>query len=248
MFNLWSLRMRASKIEDNLEKHISGAEGIYSITEVERMLKKFLQRAIQHPKGMPDRVVLTVEKIKEPIQTIKALPVKTIFCKSPQEAREVVKKYLTELGISRKALLTAWEVIENYKLRGATLIDALSGHRLEPDKKRGIRVSRLQMEKKRRLQVLRKIKYLSTDPQRVVEALTLASKVASYPEIIAEICISDNPDYTTGYIASKLSGYVRITNIKDKEQNIGGRAFFVKPTLDIEKLIKFLEKTPVIII
>lgn len=247
MFNLWSLRMRASKIENNLEKHVSGAEGIYSITEVEKAIKKFLQRAIQHPKGIPDKVVFTLEKIKEPIQTAKALSVKTIFCRSSQEAREVVKKYLTELGISEKAFFTAWEVIENYKLRGATIIDALNGHRLEPDKERGIRVSRIQMDKKKRWQILRKVRNLSTEPERVIEALTLASKVASFPEIIAEICVSDNPDYTTGYIASKLLGYLRITNIKDKGEDIGGRAFFVKTPLDIEKLIKFLERTPVII-
>lgn len=245
---MWSLRMRASKIENNREKHISGAEGIYRITEVERMLKKFLQRAIQHPKGMPDRVVLTVEKIREPIQTVKALPVKTIFCESPEEAHKVVKKYLTELGISEKALSVAWKVIKNYKLRGATLIDAFRGHRLEPDKDRGIRVSRIQMDKKRRWQILRKIRNLSTEPERVIEALTLASKVASCPEIIAEICVSDNPDYTTGYIASKLSGYLRITNIKNKGEDIGGRAFFIKTPLDIKKVIEFLERTPVIVI
>uniref|UniRef100_A0A7C4AJJ8 6-carboxyhexanoate--CoA ligase n=1 Tax=Thermodesulfovibrio aggregans TaxID=86166 RepID=A0A7C4AJJ8_9BACT len=245
---MWSLRMRASKIENNKEKHISGAEGIYSLTEAEKVLKNFLKRALEHPKGSPDKIVLTVERIKEPIQKINTLPLKTVLCKSPDEAHEVVKKYLGELGISEKALLSAWKVIKNYKMRGAALIDSLSGHRLEPDKERGVRVSRIQMDKKRRIQIFKKIGKLSTEPQRVIEALTVASKVASCPEIIAELCVSDNPDYTTGYIASKLLGYLRITNIKNEGQDIGGRAFFVKTPSDIEKLIKFLEKTPVIVI
>lgn len=241
--DMWSVRMRASK----MESHISGAEGIYEFNKIERFIKKFFKRAIKHPNGMPDKVVLTVEKIKEPVQEIKVLDVKTVFCKSPEESKEVINEYLIKLGISEKAISSAWDVIENHRLRGATLIDSFTGGRLEPDKKRGIRASRLQMDKKTRVKILRKIKNLTTQPERVIEALTVASKVASRKEVIAEICVSDNQDYTTGYIASKEFGYLRITNIKNEGENIGGRAFFVKTPLNIEKLIKFLEKTPVIV-
>ena len=54
---------------------------------------------------------------------------------------------------------------------------------------------------------------------RVKEALMLASKAASWPDVIAEVCISDDPDYTTGYIASKELGYLRIPNIKRERGN-----------------------------
>lgn len=245
--NMWSLRMRAAKIDNDTEIHISGAEGIYEFKEIERFIKKFFKRAIEHSAGIPDKIVLTVERIKEPIQEIKVLDVKTIFCKSPEEAKNLINEHLTKLGVSEKAISSAWNVIENYKLRGATLIDSVTGQRLEADKKRGVRASRLQMDKKTRIKILRKVKNLTTQPERVIEALTIASKVASTEEVIAEICISDNPDYTTGYIASKKLGYLRITNIKNEGENKGGRAFFVKTPLDIEKLIKFLEKTPVIV-
>lgn len=245
---MWSLRMRASKIEDNEEIHISGAEGIYNFDEIEKFLKKFFKRAIEHPKGIPDKIVFTVEKIKEQIQSVKALKVKTIFCESPDKAEETINEHLTKLGVSGKAIKEAWNVIKGQRMRGATLIDCLTAERLEPDKKRGVRVSRIQMDRKKRIQILRKIKNFATEPQRVIEAITVASKVASCPEVIAEICVSDNPDYTTGYIASKDFGYLRITNIKKEGEIIGGRAFFVKTPFDIEKLIKFLERTPVIVL
>lgn len=244
---MWSLRMRASLLEKNREIHISGAEGIYKFEELERVLKKYLKRALEHPNGTPDKVVLTVEKIKEEIQSIRALPIETVFCDTPEQAQKFIDSRLAELGISEKAIALAWSIIRGQKMRGAALIDCLTAERLEPDKDRGIRVSRIQMDNKRKIQILKKIKKLTSEPQRVIEAVTVASKVASLPEIIAEICVSDNPDYTTGYIASKKFGYLRITNIKKEGTPIGGRAFFVKTPIDIERLIKFLEKTPVIV-
>jgi|YNPNPStandDraft_1061719.scaffolds.fasta_scaffold04283_3 6-carboxyhexanoate--CoA ligase len=245
---MWSVRMRASKIENEIEKHISGAEGIYNLAETQKALKQFFKRAIEHPNGLPDRIILTIEQIKEPINKIKSLPIKTLFFKSSEEALKTVKDKLIQLGISEKAILSALDVIKNNKMRGATLIDSITGNRLEPNKQRGVRVSRIQMDKKTKFKILRKIKNLSSDPQRVIEAVTIASKVSSANGIIAEICISDNPDYTTGYLSSKNLGYLRITNIKKEGETFGGRAFFIKTPVDLEKIINFLERTPVIVI
>ena len=74
------------------------------------------------------------------------------------------------------------------------------------------------------------------------EALVLASKAASWPDVIAEACISDDPDYTTGYIASKEFGYLRIPNIKREKKMHGGRVFFIREAADIAGLIVYLEK------
>lgn len=245
---MWSVRMRASINKDGLEEHISGAEGIFNIDEIESYIKKFYKRAMEHPKGIPDKIVVTIEKLKEPIQTVRALNVKTIFCEDPEEAYQFLKENIIKLGISEEALNTAWNTIRYNKMRGATVIDAKSGVPLEPDKERGVRVSRIQMDKRRKSQVLKKIKNLTSQPHRVIEALSIASKVASLNEVIAEICVSDNPDYTTGYLSSKDLGYLRIMNIKKEGEKIGGRAFFVKTPLNIEKLIYYLEKTPVIVL
>jgi 6-carboxyhexanoate--CoA ligase len=65
--------------------------------------------------------------------------------------------------------------------------------------------------------------------------------------VIAELCISDDPHYTTGYIASNQFGYVRIPCIKQSGRKIGGRVFFIQEGSDIDKMIWYLERTPVII-
>jgi len=88
---------------------------------------------------------------------------------------------------------------------------------------------------------------MRVDTTTVKEALILASKVASHPDVTAEICISDDPDYTTGYIASKQLGYLRIPNIKRRGEKHGGRVFIVKESADIDRLTNYLEKTPVIV-
>ncbi|GLI53800.1 6-carboxyhexanoate--CoA ligase [Thermodesulfovibrio yellowstonii] len=245
---MWSVRMRASKKENNIEKHISGAEGIYDYSQINRVLKQLFKRAFEHSKGKPDKVVITIERINDEIQTVFALPINTFFVNSPEEAFCLISKKLSSIGISDKAILSAFEVIKKYPMRGATLIDSITGERLERDKTRGIRVSRIHMDKGKRIKLIRQIKNLSTQPQRVIEAITIASKVASYPEVVAELCISDNPDYTIGYIASRDLGYLRITNIKNKGETIGGRAFFVKTPCDIEKLTNYLERKPVLVI
>jgi len=38
--------MRAAKIENDAEEHISGAEGIYNFSEVERLLKNFFRELL----------------------------------------------------------------------------------------------------------------------------------------------------------------------------------------------------------
>lgn len=245
---MWSVRMRASQKRANEERHISGAEGIFEYEGIERAVKKLLRRAFEHSRGRPDRIVITVEKITDEITTIPCLSLNTYFASSPENAYEKIFEILGSLGISEKAINRAFDVIKKESMRGATLIDSISGERLEKDKARGVRVSRIQMDKRRGMKLMRKVRKLSTEPQRVLEAITVASKVASCPEIIAELCISDNPDYTTGYIASSNLGYLRITNIKNRREEIGGRAFFVKTPCDIENLIYYLERKPVLVI
>lgn len=245
---MWSVRMRASKTENDRERHISGAEGIYDFSEIRRALINYFERGVKHSRGQPDKIIITIEKINQRIERVTALPVNTFFSNSPDEAMAIVIEKLSSLSISNRAIKTALEVIEKNSMRGATLIDSMNGNRLEKDLNRGVRVSRIHMEKKRRSKILRQIKNLSSEPQRVIEALTIASKVASCKDILAELCISDNPDYTTGYIASRAFGYLRITNIKHPGDPKGGRAFFIKTPCDLENLINYLERTPVLVI
>ncbi|MDO9287748.1 MAG: 6-carboxyhexanoate--CoA ligase [Thermodesulfovibrionales bacterium] len=268
------------------ETHISGAEGIYKGKNISKIVKEYIKRAVNHPRGKPDEIVITIEKIKQKIKTIPLLSVKTLKCKSPDEAKETIIQKLASLGISKKAVNNGFKVLKAGKaMRGASLVLAESGMRVEPDKNRGVRVSRMGIEEnaeKKLSQMLCKIvipakaghpqrlagariqsketgfrvkpgmtgtcnKIIKNNTTTVKEALILASKVASCPDIIAEVCISDDPDYTTGYFASEKEGYLRLANIKKSGEMHGGRVFFIKEDADIAGVIQYLEGIPVII-
>ncbi|MGN0847472.1 MAG: 8-amino-7-oxononanoate synthase, partial [Kiritimatiellia bacterium] len=63
-----------------------------------------------------------------------------------------------------------------------------------------------------------------------------------------EICVSDDPDYVTGYVATRELGYRRITVIKEAGDPNGGRIFLYRGArADVAKTIRFLEETPVLV-
>ncbi|MBI4689602.1 MAG: hypothetical protein HY754_04980 [Nitrospirae bacterium] len=226
MFNdiisiMWSIRMRASKTNAKCkmqnakfnEEHISGAEGIYRESEITEKSREYINRALSHPRGMPDRVIITLDKVKEKPIKVPILPVNTLKCSSPDKAKEIIIQKLGSLGVSKKAIDNGLKILEAKKtMRGAALMLMESGRRKEPDRERGVRVSRLGIEKSVEKKLSRRLALKGINTITVKEALILASKVASCPDIVAEVCISDDPDYTTGYIASKGLGYLRIPN------------------------------------
>jgi 6-carboxyhexanoate--CoA ligase len=81
----------------------------------------------------------------------------------------------------------------------------------------------------------------------VREAMILATKVAAAQGMVAELCWSDDPEYTAGYVASG-KGYFRFPHLKEYGNPVGGRVFFVDPAVDIEALTDYLEKQPVLVI
>jgi 6-carboxyhexanoate--CoA ligase len=266
MKNLWSIRMRASKqvqsskfkvkslkskIENQKTKikeiHISGAEGIYRKPEIQKIVKQYIERALNHPRGKADKIVITIEEIREKPKKIPALPIVTVENSSPIEGEKIARKLLQSDRISRIAVDRAFELIKKDGMRGAAIITAEKGKRLEPDNDRGIRVSRLGITNL----VLKELSTWLTkegiNNETVKDALILASKVLSCDHVVAELCVSDDPNYTTGYVASKDLGYIRIPHIKRNGSKSGGRAFFVKEGTDIRDIIEYLEKRPVII-
>lgn len=253
---MFSIRMRASKSiypndtnnEQPIQMHISGAEGIFDQNEIEKVIKKYLQRAMNHSRGKPDKIYFTIESLKQNPIKIPILSLSTINSDSPKEARKFIIDKLHLLGISKKVIEDALDIINSpLTMRGASLIKIKSGIRCEPDTIRGVRVSRLGIDKKLEKRLSRQLAKLNINTTRVKEALILASKVAYRKDIVAEICISDDPDYTTGYIASNELGYIRITNIKRLGDMNGGRVFFIKEDCNIAELINYLEKVPVLI-
>lgn len=79
------------------------------------------------------------------------------------------------------------------------------------------------------------------------EALVLASKVISDDSTAAELCWSDDPGHTKGYVASRMNGYRRISVMKDLGDPLGGRIFFVRHGTDIAEYADYMENTPVLI-
>jgi 6-carboxyhexanoate--CoA ligase len=255
MKNLWSIRMRASKAADirqpssnrNKEVHISGAEGLYETAEIQRTVKRSIERALTHPKGKADKITVTIEEIKRKPLEISSLPVSTLDGNTPSEAEHQILHILLSLGISKKAVDTALTTIQYGGMRGAAVITSQKGIRLEPDKKRGVRASRIGITQKASRSLSLKLSRHRINTDVVKEALILASKVMAHRNIVAELCVSDDPDYTTGYVASKKYGYVRIPHIKKRGSSYGGRAFFIHESADAGAIIHYLEETPVIV-
>jgi 6-carboxyhexanoate--CoA ligase len=255
MKKLWNIRMRASRTtgferrngDRGREIHISGAEGLYRPEDITKVVNKYVERALSHPKGRVDKIVLTIEDIGQKPREISSLPLATVKCQSPAEGRKIAGRLLQSLGISERATEKAFALIRKGGMTGAAVITERRGIRLERDRQRGIRVSRLGLSSSASASMSRRLSRLRINTDTVREALTLASKVMSSRRIIAELCVSDDPDYTTGYIASRKFGYVRIPNIKSCGSKEGGRAFFVKEGAGIEKISNYLERVPVMI-
>ena len=121
-------------------------------------------------------------------------------------------------------------------MRGAILMDANTGVRLDQDTMRGVRVSHMDAcgNETRSMNV------------HMREALVLATKVQSCPGIVGELCWSDDPDYTVGYVACN-GIYHRIPNMKEMGNPIGGRVFFVDTNRPIHEIVDYLENTTVLV-
>jgi 6-carboxyhexanoate--CoA ligase len=203
---------------------------------------------MNHPKGRPDKVVITLEKVRQKPLGASVLAVSTVTCNSPDTAVNVIKELLSYAGISLKAIRNGIRVVTTGSaMPGAALILSGSACRVEPDKSRGIRVSRLGVTKDAEKMLSGRLARKGINTTTVKEAVILASKVASCRGVIAELCVSDDPDYTTGYVASGTCGYVRIPNIKHKGSQSGGRVFFIEESADVEEVIEYLERTPVLV-
>lgn len=241
---LFTIKMRASASE----RHISGAEGIFFRDKIQTVVSDYIQRAFEHARGKPDEINIKIEVLNDEPIRIHSLDVITVSNSSEEDARKIIKKTLLSLGVSEIALEGALNIVyEENRLRGSAVVTIDSSTRLEPDKERGIRVKSIGITVEANNELSKKLDRFNLNNHTVREALVLASKVASHEDVVAELCISDDPDYTTGYIASSKTGYIRIPCIKEEGSNAGGRVFFIQRDVSIGKLFDYFEKTPVMI-
>ncbi len=238
----YSVRMRASK----QGLHISGAEGIHSRSDISKIVQMYTRRALFHEKGRADEINLIIEELREKTHKISSLPLCTLSTRDPRDVKKSVFKILTSVGITERAVEEAYKSLNiGITMRGAMLMD-IDGVRLEPDLLRGVRVTRMGITGKASATLSRKLSKIDLNNDTVKEALILASKAHKNPMIIGELCISDDPSYTTGYVVTRKYGYIRLPRIKKRGIPYGGRAFFITGG-EVKDLIKYLQKTPVLI-
>lgn len=238
----YSVRMRASK----QGLHISGAEGIHDKNNLEKVVQTYTQRALLHEKGSADEINIIVEELKEKILKISSLPLSTLNTRNPETVKKAVFKILTSIGITERAVEEAYKTLNiGITMRGAMLMD-IDGVRLEPDLLRGVRVTRMGITKTAAATLSKKLSRIGLNNFAVKEALILASKAHTHPMLLGELCISDDPGYTTGYVVTRKYGYIRLPRIKKRGIPYGGRAFFITGG-EVKELIKYLQKTPVMI-
>ncbi len=238
----YSVRMRASR--DGA--HISGAEGIYKKNDVIRIVQEYSRRAFLHEKGRADEIFIKVENLRERPRKITTLPVCTLNTRTPDAVKKAAVAILNSIGITERAVEEAFKSLtKGITMRGAMLMD-VEGVRLEPDLLRGVRVTRMGITRNASSVLAKNLGRLRLNNSTVQEALILSSKVNKHPMILGELCISDDPNYTTGYVAARRYGYIRLPHIKKRGIPCGGRAFFITGR-GVKDLIKYLQKTPVLI-
>ncbi len=220
----YSVRMRATLGG----KHVSGQERIVKKDELERVLLELHRR----PKGDWDFQTIKVEKLKEPPEVIeRALPVRSYkFSCVPLAVNFIVGLLETEHGIRREltkpliAKLQSGINPEGGNLKGALIVDPRTGEILNKEPTKGVRTILFDwLDRERIKEELLKRGYT----ERTLDALALATKNI-HCGVEAEVCISDDPDYTTGYVASEKLGYIRINPLKEKGSPYGGRIYFVR--------------------
>lgn len=237
---LYSIKMRASAHG----RHISGAEKIIADSRISPCASRLLQRGLTHPKGSPDLLNIKIERLQgKDILYLDALAVSTAEVSDVREGMQEIRKFLGSLHLANIENIIAL-LSETYSMRGAILLDVDTLERLEPDPGRGVRATYMDQENGQENGETA----CASPKDHYQEAIVLATKVANAPNIIGEICISDDPGYVTGYVASRSSGYRRITKVKEYGSENGGRIFLYRGSRDeVKKTISYLENQPVLI-
>ncbi len=243
MANKYNIRMLATKEKE----HLSGAEYIVDESDLSDYAQQLIQRALSHSRGKADFLSLKVEALQEPIRSIP--PVSKVVTYSNLHPEQTVKslgKILQPLSFSEATIQNLYEhVINEEQFPGAQFVDITTGKRLNLENRpQGIRVSRLDWIEEAKQSFVKQ--HPDCRNQRSLEAIALATKVQE-AGVLAEICCSDDPEYTTGYVRFQDT-YIRIPHMKELGHPFGGRLFLIEPkAVSLPQIIYFLEKEPVLI-
>ena len=243
----FSVRMHAEREG----RHLSGAERLVPKKLVRKVIDDMLLRAADCD---PASLKISVDAVDDDAIVRGSLPNLTEVPVSDfQVGRDRAFQALAAAGVAEKVARTMIQSIatgagpDGSNMRGAMLVDSRSGDRLEPVSSRGVRATRMDVDPELEEALNQRLASQGLIHRRTREALILAAKVLAAPGIIAELCWSDDPDYTAGYVAAPGFGYLRIPEMKKRGDLHGGRAFFLMPGTNLSQTIRFLEETPFLI-
>lgn len=246
---LYSIRMRAERDGG----HVSGAERIAPAAELAGLAAALVSRALAHGNGVPDAVHCHIERLPDVVPCRPLPDIRTYLVPDVSAGRSCARALLQNAGVALPAAAAALNQLAagpapgGRVMRGAMVVDALTGARLEADPARGVRVSRMDLAPPARAALLTMLDAAGLGHPRVAEALVLAGKVLQAPGIVAELCWSDDPAYLAGYVADPRGGYQRITCLKDAGDRNGGRALFVSTAnWDRQAFVAFLERQAIL--
>lgn len=238
--SIYSIKMRASK----KGSHVSGAERIVPRSAIKQVVQELLDRPAEF-----DFINIKIQKVENLKQIEKALNIQTYRFKDYIQANKFAAEIIaSQTGIDPQVLdgyihkVHTGASEDGNVMRGAMLVD-ISGARRETDRNRGIRTSCVDFDDREAIT----LKLLTAGfTTRTVDALAIATKNLSSQYILAEYCVSDDPDYLFGYVAIK-DRYIRIYPMKEKGNPKGGRIYFIKSDTDINTLYHYLEEECVVI-
>jgi 6-carboxyhexanoate--CoA ligase len=246
---LYSVKMRSAQggSHETGGRHISGAERVVEAAVIKQVATEMIDRALGHSRGCADFINLKIEAIAAAaFITVPLLAIQTLSATELTEGRQLAVQALIKAGVTAAGAESGLAQLMARKdgMRGAMLLSATSGERLDELGERGVRVSCMDIADDRQLDW--HLAELGLTNIHVREAVVLAAKVVSAPGVIAELCWSDDLDYTTGYVATSTA-YIRLPHLKQADDPAGGRAFFVTPGTIISDLIFYLEEQPVLV-
>jgi 6-carboxyhexanoate--CoA ligase len=247
---MYSIRMRAAEGGPH-EKggfHISGGETLVPKSLLDETAKTYVQKALNHSRGDADFIQVIIEKVaSDDLLRLPPLSVSTELVESVGEGRLRAKEHLHHYGVSKKAIENGMALLQHSTdIRGAVIMSASSGERLDHRGSRGVRATRMGWSQEGYTSWSEMYSELASP--RIAEAMVLATKVAHAPFLVAELCWSDDPEYVTGYVSCREKGYVRITHLKERGDFNGGRIFYVSDEIDTARIINYLEQTPVLLV
>ena len=254
----FNIRMRASWNG----KHCSGGEEILPERDLEEGVSRLFRRGLgSSPHHLKNDLSISIRVdgvAPEDLQRSQLLPVRQLHSESEETTRSFIRSFLLlSLGkISvdhKKSTQKILDYIDSFLKPGTNplwgaMILSPSGERI-PVPEEGVRTTHIGIEQQTKEDLASSAESNGISGRRFPEALMLASKVVAQPLIQIELCVSDDPNYTTGYIAAKNIGYIRLPHMKKAGVTGGGRIYILNKIPDdhaMADLITGLRETSVL--